>query len=163
MLADFREGARQRMLTQLKSTGLYRLDGSTVVEKELRIYSDFLGELEYEIRKLADNCFLDTLDRDGILALRRLYALPAGMSAADLKEIAQLRAGITNRDFTREGVLRCMAAGGFQAEIMENFTQGTVTVTIRSDKGAFGTREEAEAFLRGCLPFHLVPDFVWPA
>ena len=25
------------------------------------------------------------------------------------------------------------------------------------------TREEAEAFLRGCLPFHLVPDFVWPA
>ena len=46
MLADFREGARQRMLKQLKSTGLYRLDGSTVVEKELRIYSDFLGELD---------------------------------------------------------------------------------------------------------------------
>lgn len=161
-IQDYQEASRQRMLRLLKATGLYRLDGDSVTEKEIKIYAQLFGQMEYAIHTLTNNCFLETLDSSGVLAVRRLYGLPASMSRVNLQELARLRMGITNRDFTKEGVLRCLAAGGFQATLTENFTQKAITVTIQSDKGAFGTRTEAEDYIKACLPYPLTPTIVWP-
>lgn len=161
MRQDYSDGAYGRMVRLLGSVGIYRLDGTTAVEKELRLYADRIGELYALIDQLAGNCFVDSVTQEGFLRYVALYALPANISREKLQTLVRRRLAVNDRDFTAEGVRRCMASGGFEVELAEDFQAGSVTVTVRSDLGAFGTLEEKEAFLRECLPCHLNAVFVW--
>lgn len=154
-------GSNKRMLQLLKSTGIYRLDGKSAVEKEIAAYAVLFDSLETELKRLADDCFADTMTFDGVSAYRRLYQMPETLTEPELKALIQKRIAVTNRDFTPEGVRRCMASGGFDVELEENFDSGEVRVTILSDQGAFGAKSEKEAFLQECLPCHAKGVFIW--
>ena len=154
-------GALERMRAQLKPTGLYRLDGKSRVEAELKQYAVYLDQFDSDIARLPDNAFLDTVSVDGLDAWQRLFALPRHIYWEDMRRVAAARLAITNRDFTKEGVRRCMASGGFAVELTEDFSNGLVTVEIVGDKGIFGTKAEKEAFLQGCLPCHARGVFIW--
>lgn len=145
----------------LKSTGLYRLDGTTAVEVELERYAFYFDQLESMITQLSKDAFVETMGATGFDAWQRLLALPQDISWDSLQEIASCRLAISNRDFTPDGVKRCMAAGGFSVELTENFTDDTVTVRILDDQEAFGSQAEKEAFLQSCLPCHVKGVFVW--
>ena len=153
--------AYERMISLLRTTGLYRLDGSTAVERELRVWADYFDQLAAEIAALPENAFPETMDRTGFDNYRRLYSLPQNIGWAELRGIVERRLGLTNRDFTKAGVQRCMASGGFTVELTEDFANRRVTVHILEDQGAFGAKPEKEAFLQSCLPAHAQGVFVW--
>lgn len=151
----------ERMYALLRSTGLYRLDGDSAVEIELRRYAHYLDELEERIARLPDAAFAETADEAGLAAWRRMLSLSESIGAEELREVVRHRLAISNRDFTIEGVKRCMSSGGFTVELTEDFANDTVTVEIRSDLGLFGSKAEKEAFLQRCLPCHVQGVFIW--
>lgn len=155
-------GAYERMHALLRSTGLYRLDGNSATDIELKRYAHYLDILESNIKVLPEDAFADTFQGDGYYAWLELLALPEGTSWATLRKIVQLRLGINNRDFTKAGVKRCMASGGFTVNLTEDFANDIVTVEILEDKKLFGTKTEKEEFLRSCLPCHVQGVFIWP-
>lgn len=151
----------ERMKALLAPSGIYRLEEGSGTAIELGLYAVWLDALEQELENLIDNCFLDSITRSGFDNYRTLYGLPEGLDWQPLRELVKKRLAITNRDFTPGGVKRCMAAGGFDVQLTEDFASNRVTVRILSDAGAFGTRAESEAFLRRCIPFGVGSIFLW--
>lgn len=155
------ESSYVRMLRHLRSTGLYRLDGSTRTEIELQCYAKMLDNAQKRIDLIGSNRFPEMMTSDVCWRWQVIYSLPKRFYIRDTRELVALRESVTNRDFTRAGVLRCMASGGFTAQLTENFSTGEVTVKVTDDRNVFETQEEKENFLRGCLPCHVKPVFVW--
>lgn len=160
-MTEYAKAAYQRMIARLNSTGIYRLDGDSLTEKEFQLYAQRIGEAYEKLAQMRDNCFVTSMTEEGAERYCALYGLPKTMKKEDLAIIVRRRLAVTNQDFTPEGVVRCIASGGLGVTLSENFTEGKVTVTVNTDMGAFGSREEKEAFMRECLPCHVVPVFVW--
>ncbi len=160
-MTEYSQKAYQRMIGRLNSTGIYRLDGGSLTEKEMRLYAQRIGEVYEKLGQMRDNCFVISMTPEGAERYCALYGLPKTMREEDLATVVRRRLAVTNQDFTPEGVVRCMASGGLGVTLAENFTEGKVTVTVNTDMNAFGTQEEKEAFMRQCLPCHVVPVFVW--
>lgn len=161
MISEDQKASYERMIRLLKATGLYRLDQNSAVEKELWLYAVYFGILEDQIKRLTDNCFVDSITRDGFDRYRELYSLPEGIKQSELRDIVRKRLAITNRDFTPAGVQRCMESGGFDVELTEYFQYERITIRVLESTGAFGTQEEKEAFLTQCLPCQQHASFLW--
>lgn len=154
-------GAYERMRQVLSPMGIYRLDKVSMIETKLRLIGAYLDIVENKIGKLSDSYFVDTSGIDGLKAYRAMYCMPTSLAKARVIEMVQKRMSITNRDFTKQGVLRCIESGGFQAQLTERPASGEVEIKIIADYKAFGTQAEKEAFIRSCLPCHVKPVFVW--
>ncbi len=154
-------GAYERMRQALSPLGLYRLDGTSMVETKLRLIGSYMDILETHIGKLPNNYFVENMDTTGLKAYRTLYCLPSGLSKARVAELVKKRMAITNRDFTKEGVLRCIESGGLTVELTERPASGEVEIKIKTDLKTFGTQKEKEDFIRSCLPCHVKPVFIW--
>jgi len=160
-MADYVQEVYKRMIERLSSTGVYRLDGGSVTEKEMQLYAKQIGGIYEKLAQMRDDCFVISMTPEGARRYCTLYGLPTRMKGEELATIVRRRLAVTNRDFTPEGVARCMASGGLGVTLSEDFAAGKVTVTVNTDMDVFGTREEKEAFMRECLPCHVVPVFVW--
>ncbi len=154
-------GAYERMRQALSPLGLYRLDGTSMVETKLRLIGSYMDILETHIGKLPNNYFVENMDTNGLKAYRTLYCLPSSLSKARVAELVKKRMAITNQDFTKEGILRCIESGGLTVELTERPDSGEVEIKIKADLKTFGTQKEKEDFIRSCLPCHVKPVFVW--
>ena len=70
----------ERMHALLKSTGLYRLDGTTAVEIELQRYAFYFDQLEAMIAQLLEDAFVETMGPTGFDAWQKLLALPGNLT-----------------------------------------------------------------------------------
>ena len=75
-------GAYERMRQALSPLGLYRLDGTSMVETKLRLIGSYMDILETHIGKLPNNYFVENMDTNGLKAYRTLYCLPSSLSKA---------------------------------------------------------------------------------
>lgn len=146
-----------RMLALLGQTHLYNLSESSAITIEFKQYANYFDYIEIEIEALLDNCFVETIGPAGFDSYVNLYSLPESMDWDLMKEIVNNRLAITNLDFTIDGVKRCLASGGLETTLTEDFENNTVTVHVISDAGVFGSEQEKIAFIKQCMPCHVEP------
>ncbi len=144
-----------RMLSLLGQTHLYNLSENSAIRIEFKQYAYFFDNIWVEIDALLDNCFVETISPAGYDSYMKLYSLPESIDWDLMKEIVNKRLAITNRDFTIEGVKRCLASGGLNVTLTEDFAKNKVTIKILSDAKIFGGVEEKNAFIESCIPCHV--------
>ncbi|MFZ2537912.1 MAG: hypothetical protein WAX04_03310 [Oscillospiraceae bacterium] len=150
----------QRMLTLLGQTHLYNLSEMSSTKIEFEQYACYFDNIAVEIDALLGNCFVETISPAGYDSYMKLYSLPESIDWDLMKEIVNKRLAITNRDFTIEGVKRCLSSGGLNVTLTEDFVNNKVTIKVLSDAGIFGTNEEKIIFIKGCLPCHVEPIII---
>lgn len=144
-----------RMLETLKPLGIYKLDGTTILDCELKSYAVYIDIISDKIDQMFNRIFLDNVTGDSIVRYAKLYSLPASVTKELLKDIVVRRNRISNTDFTVDGVMRCLKAGGITADLSENFATNTVTVTITDDKKIFTDIAQRNTFIKQVLPCHV--------
>lgn len=148
-------GSYERMCRQLKSTGLYRLDGTTTVEKELYCYGRYFDIIESALDKVIKNRFPETALSNFLEKYQVLYGFKVDLPLDKLREAVSLRQKITDNDFTEEGVLKCLKAGGITASLQKTAGTNNLTVNVISDDGIFGTAIESDRYIMSCMPCSL--------
>lgn len=145
----------ERMLLLLEQTHIYDTAITSPNAIELTEYSEQFENISSQLDILLDNCFVETISYEGYKIYMKLYSLPYDIDWDLMKNIVNRRLAITNRDFTIEGVKRCLLSGGLTVDLTENFEKNTVTVKILKDDEIFGSNGEREAFIKACMPCHV--------
>ncbi len=148
-------GSYERMVRELKKLKIYKLDGNSIMDAELYCYGLYIDMLSEQIESLFDSCFIININPVSSDKYIKLYSLPQSLSAIELKDIVLKRMAISNSDFTKDGVIRCIEAGGLKVSIAEALEMGIVKITILEDLGLFITKQEKEDYIKQCLPCHL--------
>lgn len=154
-------GFYENMISLLSPLHLYQLTTPNTANAELPIIADYLEIINEEINQLFECCFFDKISARNHNQYCQLFALSKLLTSDTICEIIRQRLSITNRDFTKQGIRKCLSAGGFEVSFAEAFASNIVKITIHSDKGIFYTKEEKEAYILSCLPCHLTAIIVW--
>ena len=108
------------MKQKLQSTGLYRLDGSTLVDAELQAYAAAMQALADEIWKLEQEGFVQTAGGDGLELWERACGnVRDTLSTADRREMLCSRLRVTPNDYTAGKLQDALLAAGILAHVAE--------------------------------------------
>lgn len=151
----------ERIAVQLKATGLYKMNGTSLVEAEILAYANALDDVAVIINDAMNNCFLDEMTSTAYDYFERLFCLPYSYRISTepgrserIKKIAMMkkRLSIRNNDFNKVGLKKAMSSGGLEVDFSENFATATTTVTVKTDAGYFATPAERVDFIKKMMP-----------
>lgn len=145
----------ERMCRLIKSIGIYRLDGNSNVEKELICYGKFFDQLDKRLDNLMRDRFLETASYFFMEKYRGLFGMSRDLSTSKLREVLTLREKISDNDFTEEGILKCLKAGGIKATLTKTPDTNQVTVSVLADDNVFGSVTESNKYILSCMPCSL--------
>lgn len=151
----------QRLVGNLAGLNLYRLDGNSLIDAELKAYGALLDDVYAKIAELFESSFVEQLSGIGLKNYIKLFGVSEALSDATVQDLVLKRFALTNKDFTKDGIGRCLQAGGFTTTLVETPNSKAVKVTITADKNFFTTKAEKEAYIKSCMPCHVVPTIVW--
>lgn len=150
----------ERMAILLKSTGVYRMDGTTLIDAEMKAYGRQLDLLLGEADKLASSIYFDDPKNPRASEFERLFGLPVtpgSLEGVDLevrrKKIAamQKRLSIGNRSFGRTGMAAAIESFGLTVSCSEK-ANNSLTITVIENKEYLATPAEVEETLRNLVP-----------
>jgi hypothetical protein len=153
----------ERMLIQLRSTGLYQLKEGSFVAAEMRAYASALDLLFQELNNILIDCFLDEVDSPKGEYFEMLFGFPptkfplTDETRAEREEKIRLmkqRLAVKNCDFNKEAILKQIETGGFNVSLTEDFANKKITVNVLEDKQYCEMDEEKTAFIQHILPCH---------
>lgn len=150
-----------RIIDELKKTKLYNLSENSIAAADIYIFIKYLNKLNEKIDILFDSCFISDINPVSHNRYCKLFSLPEIISLPTLKEVVSSRMEITNKDFTKEGVRKCLKAIGFEAILTEGSQAGIVKISITKDIGLYNTLEEKEQHIKECMPCHVTPIILW--
>ena len=150
-------GALAGLYRLMRSTGIYRLDGDTLVDHELAAYGAAFAPLETALDTLLREGFIATAEDAGLSAYERIMGEPdrTGLAAADRRGMLLYRLSILPGDFDPQGMADALRSVGLEAEILEEFANRRLTIRQLDYRGA---RETFDLIVRDCeklLPAHL--------
>jgi len=163
--------AYEKMAVQLKSTKLYRMDGTGLVDAEMKAYGKALDFMWAKAKRILTNCFFDQEDNTQRTIYESLFGLPktGELDSEEKRELARRksammkqRLSIRNTDFNKAGIQKAIASGGMTVMLTENFGQKSIAVTVVKDENMILRQEDKEAFIRGFLPCHSTAEIVFP-
>lgn len=152
--------AIHRLRARLRPLGLYRLDGSTLVDAELSAYAAGLSLLDEELARLEREAFVPTAREEGLTLRERLFG--GGKPSLPLearREMLLYRGGVTASDSTRERIERAVAAAGVRCSIGENRADGILYLNCMELLNAFTGKQSAQRAAQEFLPAHLETVF----
>ncbi len=142
---------KKRIYDQLNLLNLYDLSA----DKPLAILIDYfcraLDLMLENSNKIFDTVFIE--NQVGLKKYCNLMAIPMNKTASEVNEIYKRRLAISNNDFTVEGIKKSLLAGGFIADLTEDFSTNTITVNAKEEIKLFYTKEQKEEYIKSCLPF----------
>lgn len=159
----------RRMAVLLKSTGVYPMDGASLIDAEMSAYGAQLDRLLSETEKLAASIFFDNPENPYGSEFERLFGLPvtaASLEGIDLnlrrQKIAAMkqRLSIGNQSFSRTGIQTALASFGITATFQE--TAELLTVTITDNKDYLATSEEVDQLIAALTPCGTTLQIVRP-
>ena len=144
---------REYMGELLRRTGLYRMDGTTQVDRELDAYMAGLEILYDAVDERVKDAFLQTAGEQGLSYAESAYAMNGdGLSLEERRKRLLLRRAV--RSESREDMLRLLESQGIYAGISDNFAEQSICVMPRP-----GTAKDQIRWLRSVfscfLPVHL--------
>ncbi len=145
------------MQKRLRETGLYRLDGTTVVDAELKAYAAGFQVVMNDYETLAKELAVNTAEsfglamREGMLGIP-LSHLPLGQRRAQLLQ----NLSVCSNDYTVDAIEKALDGVGITARITERPDDKAITVTV-TDAARTGTESQSavQALAALYLPAHL--------
>ncbi len=157
----------QRIYQKLKSMCLYRLNGNSFIEAEMKVYSEQLQQLFEQSEKIAKYCFLDEIENPYGYYFERLCHLketPYPMSASEKAqkqkkiECQKKRLCIHDNSFSKKEILKAIESGGMTAEITEHVNTKKIVVRVIKDQKFMADSTEKKAFIQSLLPVHATAE-----
>ncbi len=152
---------RDMLYPLMRSLGVFRLDGSTVVDMELASYQRVLEEAGQAIDQLLRRLFIATADEAALAKWERLLAIPfrpgAGIAARRALILARLAATATAA--TPDGIAAALRGGGLEARITERFGEQALDIQCLGFLGDLGDIQDVKDYAERMLPVHLLWNF----
>lgn len=156
-------GSFNRMREQLKHTGLYTLNGKSLVEAEMNAYAKAIDSLLTRAEAMARDCFLDEIESTKGWQFEDLFGLPStqfplndARRAERAKKVQMMkdRLNVKHEDSSGAAIAKLIATRGVTVTFAENFSTNTITVTEQENLGYCETSKEKTEFITSCLPCH---------
>lgn len=121
-------GAYETMKSFIKTTGLYTLSGSTLIDFELQAYAAGLDALTDEFSELQRESFVNTSSGYGLENRENTFGLSHTGELADRREKILKLGAVTNNSCTKEGLKSLLETMGLSVDISEDTANGSITV-----------------------------------
>lgn len=150
----------ESMRAQLKETGLYRLDGTTLVDAELQSYAAGLEPLREALLELERECFAATACSFGLAAAEaRLGIEDAEDQPVELRRSHVMDLGkMGPQSFSVSCLKLAMAARGVPADIVERPEETKLYLSFGNPMDAWEQKQKAKRQAMALLPAHLRAD-----
>lgn len=150
--------AIERMKEVLRPLGVYRLDGDTLVEKELQAEACALQELEEEIDRFERELFISTAEEEGLILREKLCGgEKAGQPLSNRRKMLLFRGAVTAAGNTRRKVEEALTACGLLCSVTEFYDRLYINCYGLLDQTL--TKEGAVKAAQEFLPAHIPSDF----
>ena len=146
-------GACESMRRQLRPTGLYTLDGTTAVDRELAAYAEGLDALCADINELQAESFVAAASGYGLSLREQAFALPASGTAEERRAALLGLGAVRQGSCTKEGTEAALAALGLSVELEEDAANSKVVAHFLAAPAC--GEAEAQKKLEIFLPAHL--------
>lgn len=154
------ESTLQTMKECLRPMGLYRLDGTTMVDAELAAYAAELDRLNQALETLEKESFIPTAQEYGLSRREELFGrVKEQRPVEDRRNMLLYRGAVTCNDCTRAGMERAMVAAGLRTSIVEQTGSGGLYINCIAMLDTFTKKELAMERAREFLPAHVSAVF----
>ena len=153
------------MRRRLRETGVYKADGTTLVDAELAAYQAGLQPVLEAYETLWRELFVSTAESFGIENKEHLVGCAKGdVSLARRREMLLHHLSVGESDFTVRSLESALACVGITATIAEVPQEGKLRVVVTDLSGmAEPTQENARALAERFLPVHLAVEYDFSA
>jgi hypothetical protein len=156
---DLQAEEYRRLKAALRPLGLYRLDGATLVDAELKAYAAGLKLFWEAAAAFTRECFTATAEEEGLTLREALCGgTPAGLTVEQRRERLLYRTAVTADDCSREGVARALVAAGLHADVVEQPDEA-LYVNVHAPLGDTALCAALEAAAQEFLPAHIEAVF----
>jgi hypothetical protein len=151
-------GAYDSMKKCMLSTGLYRLDGSTLVDKELQAYAEVLDPLYEDIKTLQNESFVSTASDYGL----RYHELALGVlwpedETEGRRRIIYALGSVGAHGCSKAAFEKLLADLGIEAELAEDVADRKLTISVK--KEPINSPRDWEEIVERFVPAHI--ETVW--
>ncbi len=147
--------AYDSMVSVLRPTGLYALNGNTAVDFELQAYAAALDSIYNAVTLLQNESFAATAADYGLELRKRQFCLSAGGSQEEMRASILGLGAVTPADFTLEGVRSALSAAGLDCEICEDAAAQKLYLNCPMEFANEPMRGKAVGIAKLFLPAHL--------
>ena len=149
------------MRRRLRETGVYKADGTTLVDAELAAYQAGLQPVLEAYETLWRELFVRTAETYGLENKEHLVECSKGnISLARRRAMLLHHLSVGESDFTVEALESALACVGITATIEEVPEEGKLSVVVTDlSEMAEPTEENAAAMAERFLPVHLTAEF----
>lgn len=147
--------ALQSMTAKMKATGLYALDGSSLVDAELQAYAAGLTLAIDAYMQLENESFLATAADYGITSREQQYSLAPYGGEAERRSALLKRGAITPNHFTKTDMEQALTMAGLKSEICEDVPAKRLYVNCLEGTADSAARKAALTIAKTFLPAHL--------
>ena len=147
----------ENMYTLLKPTGLYRLDGESLVSHELSAYAAALDFMERRLGEMLEACFIATAGEDGLESFEKLFGLRGHGTLAydDRRNMLLSMYALPGEDSTKQGITDALRGIGLYADIEENPAEERLYIACHEYHGRFINHNMLALRAESVLPAHL--------
>lgn len=153
--------AEKELRAALRPLGLYRLDGTTLVDAELCAYGAGFAFLEQALDVLWRESFLQTAEDYGLSmreeAMRLLLRPDGGVDKR--RALLLYRLAVAPSDYNVRGMVGSIRAAGLNAVIVEDFVGKRLRIIENGFIGTYQDIDSVKDDVRRMLPAHLEADF----
>ena len=161
-------GCYERMLSHLQSTRLYDMSkNESLIKAEMKAYATVLEDIISQINRLCTECFFDEMQSYNYGYFEKLF----GFSITPIIDVENMteneinlrqqkidcmkqRLKISNRNFTKQGIIDAIASWGMTAEIIESYQHQNPVMNIVGDLGLLSSRRVKADFIDTFMPGH---------
>ncbi|QEY35483.1 DUF2313 domain-containing protein [Caproiciproducens galactitolivorans] len=145
----------ESMVSSMRATGLYALDGTTQVDYELQAYAAGLDMVFEALTELQRESYIATASGYGLLNWESLLRIQPAGSTQERRGRILKRSAVTPNSFTRKDMEYALSAPGIDVEVCEYIPEKKIYVNCK-DAGAkseqgLSIQQAAKLF----LPAHL--------
>lgn len=149
----------ERIATLLKSTGVYPMDGTTLIDAEMESYATVMQSLFDEVAAIESAIYFDNVESAYFESYERLFGFPITptlISGVDLTvraekvEAMKWRLAINGDCFDAEGMADALKSFGITASFTE--TSSGVTVAVTENKDYLATDDEIVKTIGNLFP-----------
>lgn len=148
------------MKEKMRRLGIYTLDGSTLVDAELKAYQAGLAPLCDALAEAKRELCIQTAQTWGLARRERMFGPEKpDLPAADRREMLLARFSVARDDFTRDAIERAVIASGFDVSITERPSEGKIQVNCIRVLSDLTEQEAMKRAASEFLPAHLLWEF----
>lgn len=149
--------AYESMKKRMAATGLYTLDGKTLVNFELQAYAEELNTAIDEVTELQSESFIQTASGYGLENREAVCGIAAAGTTAQRRAVLLALGAVTPNSFTKLNIENILAGLGISVQIVEDTADQKLTVKFLSEPNC--GRDAAQKFVEKFTPAHLALEW----